>query len=800
MLDGGLAWEGTRHIWALKLASSVHPDPKPGLFLVAGQHPRDIATTEMLLRLVTYLAQSYGLDPDVTWLLDNRTVTVVPAANPDGYYSVYNDGYNQVKNRDNRYCPNSISRGADLNRNYPFEWDFVEGTIPQCDSAYPGPSALSEPESSAVLSLFQASGANLLINLQGPDPQPGILFPWGYTPTPPPDAEGLFALGWAFGRLNGTPSSEVRTEHSHFPISGIIDDSAYGLYGVPAYTWNIGMTTSPICADLDPLWSAQRPALIYAAKAASLSLPSTLGHAYGPDVTAIAATPAGTSAITLTAVLSSNIGTLAGAVYVIDDPGSDGSGTPIPGSYGGGMATITTTVDTSGLPVGRHLVLMQGENDGGHWGVFSSAFFTVTVTQATSTPTATRTGTPPASGTTTATPSGTLTPLPATNTGTPTHTVTATRTDTATPSPTITVNAGTNTATRTPTVTTVINPTHTATGSPTPAATITETPSSTTIPTETSTRTPTSTRTATDTRTPTDTRTATDTRTPTDTRTATDIPSPTGARSPTNTRTPTYTRAPTDTHTPTNTRTPAGTSSPAGTRTATLTGVPASTSTSTGTPAGTSRPTDTRTATFTRTPAPPNTLTPLPCITFTDVHPSQYFFHAVDWLFCRGIISGYPDNTFRPNNGATRAQIVKMIVLGESWPIYTPPGPTFSDVAPSDWHFPYVETAVHHAIISGYPDRTFRPNNPVTRAQLSKMVVLARLWPLLDPATPSFVDVPPGSAFYTYVETARSHALVSGYGDGTFRPYINALRGELSKILYVALTQAPLSACRGPQY
>jgi hypothetical protein len=185
----------------------------------------------------------------------------------------------------------------------------------------------------------------------------------------------------------------------------------------------------------------------------------------------------------------------------------------------------------------------------------------------------------------------------------------------------------------------------------------------------------------------------------------------------------------------------------------------------------------------------------LPCITFTDVHPSQYFYRAVDWLFCRGIISGHPDNTFRPNNSATRAQIVKMIVLGESWPIYTPPGPTFGDVTPADWHYPYVETAVHHAIVSGYTDHTFRPNYPVTRSQLSKMIVLARMWTLLDPADPSFTDVPRGSAFYTYIETAHAHVLVSGYGDGTFRPYNNALRGELSKMLFVALTQALGLSC-----
>jgi hypothetical protein len=134
--------------------------------------------------------------------------------------------------------------------------------------------------------------------------------------------------------------------------------------------------------------------------------------------------------------------------------------------------------------------------------------------------------------------------------------------------------------------------------------------------------------------------------------------------------------------------------------------------------------------------------------------------------------------------------MVKMIVLGEAWPIYTPHDQTFIDVTPSVWYYPYIETAVLHSIASGYPDGTFRPNNSVTRSQLCKMITLAQGWPLLDPPTPSFTDVPPGSAFYKYVETARAHALISGYGDGTFHPYENALRGQLSKMLYVALIGA----------
>jgi hypothetical protein len=129
-----------------------------------------------------------------------------------------------------------------------------------------------------------------------------------------------------------------------------------------------------------------------------------------------------------------------------------------------------------------------------------------------------------------------------------------------------------------------------------------------------------------------------------------------------------------------------------------------------------------------------------------------------------------------------------MLVLGEGWQPYTPSSPTFSDVLPGDWFYSAVETAYSHGIVGGYADGTFRPYNEVTRGQLSKMLVLAQGWPLLDPETGHFFDVARGSAFYVYVETALSRAIISGYGDGTFRPGNNATRGQLSKMLYSALS------------
>jgi hypothetical protein len=185
------------------------------------------------------------------------------------------------------------------------------------------------------------------------------------------------------------------------------------------------------------------------------------------------------------------------------------------------------------------------------------------------------------------------------------------------------------------------------------------------------------------------------------------------------------------------------------------------------------------------TPTPSATACPM---TFTDVQPSDYFYTAVRYLYCAGIISGYADNTFRPGNTTTRGQLSKIITLAEGWPIDTSGGPHFSDVQPDHPFYNYVETAWHHNVISGYADGTFRWGSDVTRGQLSKIVVLAEGWAIDTSGGPHFSDVQPTDAFYSYVETALHHEIISGYADGTFRPGNPATRGQISKIVYQAIT------------
>lgn len=119
----------------------------------------------------------------------------------------------------------------------------------------------------------------------------------------------------------------------------------------------------------------------------------------------------------------------------------------------------------------------------------------------------------------------------------------------------------------------------------------------------------------------------------------------------------------------------------------------------------------------------------------------------------------------------------------------------FSDVCPDHWAYPYVECMAQRQIIGGYADGTFRPNNEITRGQLSKIISNAANYNE-TPTRQTFQDVPPNSTFYVFIERMSLHGVISGYQCGRpdepcvgpenrpyFRPNANATRGQISKIV-----------------
>jgi hypothetical protein len=176
---------------------------------------------------------------------------------------------------------------------------------------------------------------------------------------------------------------------------------------------------------------------------------------------------------------------------------------------------------------------------------------------------------------------------------------------------------------------------------------------------------------------------------------------------------------------------------------------------------------------------------------FRDVPEGSWEDGPVQYLASLGAISGYPDGTFRPDQFVTRAQFAKILVSSMGWQIVSPQTGHFSDVPPGSWAYGYIETAFAHGAISGYPDGTFRPTAFVTRAQLAKMVSVARSWSMAPPSSNSFTDVGPTDWFYQYAEMMHSAGVIDGYADGTFRPNAPATRAQVAKITGTSLYSDP---------
>jgi hypothetical protein len=188
------------------------------------------------------------------------------------------------------------------------------------------------------------------------------------------------------------------------------------------------------------------------------------------------------------------------------------------------------------------------------------------------------------------------------------------------------------------------------------------------------------------------------------------------------------------------------------------------------------------------------------------------YYPWVICLACRGIVSGYSDGTFHPNDPVTRGQLSKIVSNSAG---YSEPHSeqTFEDVALASTFHVWIERLASRGYISGYPcggvgepcqppsNRPyFRPNANVTRGQTSKIVASAAYLPVPPSGQQTFEDVPEDSAFYSWIEALAANGAIGGYGCGGvgepcipphdrpyFRPNLNVTRGQSSKIVAGAL-------------
>lgn len=166
---------------------------------------------------------------------------------------------------------------------------------------------------------------------------------------------------------------------------------------------------------------------------------------------------------------------------------------------------------------------------------------------------------------------------------------------------------------------------------------------------------------------------------------------------------------------------------------------------------------------------------------FTDVDADSTTGKAIYKLVNAGVLNGYTDGTFRPNNPITRAELCKIVNLVFNYTEADTEG--FTDVSTSDWFYSYVSIAKKAGYITGHGDGTFKGNDYLTREQAC--AIITRVTKLFDlPMTETITDTVSDWAV-PYVNKVVANRLMSLEAGGKFRATENITRGELTAVMAV---------------
>ncbi|MFJ7922223.1 S-layer homology domain-containing protein [Lysinibacillus fusiformis] len=172
---------------------------------------------------------------------------------------------------------------------------------------------------------------------------------------------------------------------------------------------------------------------------------------------------------------------------------------------------------------------------------------------------------------------------------------------------------------------------------------------------------------------------------------------------------------------------------------------------------------------------------PIPTITFSDIS-THWAKEMIEYMAPHGIINGYPDGTFRPDDSIQRQHVAiifsrafELVPRREAIP--------FNDVAPSHPYYEEIMKLQQAKIIDG-SNGSFHPSESLTRAQMAKIIVLA--FGLTPKGTSHFEDVSTTHWAHDYIATLEDHGVAQG-DNGSFRPNEPVTRAQFVAFLYRAL-------------
>lgn len=188
---------------------------------------------------------------------------------------------------------------------------------------------------------------------------------------------------------------------------------------------------------------------------------------------------------------------------------------------------------------------------------------------------------------------------------------------------------------------------------------------------------------------------------------------------------------------------------------------------------------------------------------FSDVPSTKHFAEAVNDLAEREIIGGYPDGTFKPGNSITRGQAAAIIAKMTKLDTSKVKNPGFKDVTTANGYYKAIAAMAQEGIISGYGDGRYGPNDPITRGQMASIIVKAFDLPKYDftSSTSPFVDVKRGTGHDPSILSIYRLGITGGTTPETFSPNSPITRGQAAKMLKATEeAKAPIVTVRASDY
>lgn len=111
----------------------------------------------------------------------------------------------------------------------------------------------------------------------------------------------------------------------------------------------------------------------------------------------------------------------------------------------------------------------------------------------------------------------------------------------------------------------------------------------------------------------------------------------------------------------------------------------------------------------------------------------------------------------------------------------------FTDVKPASFAAPYIQGASELEMITGFPDGTFKPDEPIVRGDVA--ILMKKAFHLPDNSTAAFRDVRPEAYYYEAVNSLKTARMTNGYPDHTFKPNESITRSELTVLLSKAMNE-----------